>query len=195
MAPRWVPGRLIWWSQVLRLPPRSALFLLRAQRLARKLGDDWTERSQTPPHHLLLLVRLARGKRQVVELGTASGWTAAILALADRQRIVRSFDPNHHPNRDRYLELAGEAQGRIRLIGRPGEEADGEPAGMLFVDSSHEKDATVREIAAWRGLLEPGAAVAFHDFDHGDFPGVAAAVRELGLEGVVIDGVFVWKNE
>ena len=37
-----------------------------------------------------------------------------------------------------------------------------------------------------------GADVAFHDYAHPDFPGVAQAVAELGLEGEAPGGLFVW---
>ena len=54
-----------------------------------------------------------------------------------------------------------------------------------------EQQATVAEFAAWQPHLAPGAAIAFHDYGHPDFPGVASAVAQLGLEGEVRGGMFV----
>jgi hypothetical protein len=39
-----------------------------------------------------------------------------------------------------------------------------------------------------------GGVIAFHDFDHPDYPGVREAVEELGLTGEVRGGVFVWRK-
>jgi hypothetical protein len=66
---------------------------------------------------------------------------------------------------------------------------------MLFIDSTHEREGTLEEFRAWEPRLEPGAVVAFHDYAHADFPGVAEAVFELGLrgEGEVRGGLFVWR--
>jgi hypothetical protein len=63
---------------------------------------------------------------------------------------------------------------------------------MLFIDSTHEREGTLTEFRAWRERLAPGAVVAFHDYGHPEFPGVAQAVAELGLDGEVHGGLFVW---
>ena len=54
---------------------------------------------------------------------------------------------------------------------------------MLYVDSSHERQATIDELAAWRPVLGSDALVVLDDFTHPEYPGVAEAVRELGLTG------------
>jgi len=63
---------------------------------------------------------------------------------------------------------------------------------FLFLDSSHDYDATLNEFNAWKPSLAPGAIVVFDDFGHPEFPGVAQAVRELDLQGEVADGHFIW---
>jgi hypothetical protein len=65
---------------------------------------------------------------------------------------------------------------------------------LLFVDSSHDRYATVSEVTAWRPRLAPGALVVLHDYANPAYPGVAEAVRELGLEGVQIGRFFVWRK-
>jgi predicted O-methyltransferase YrrM len=171
---------------------RARLFLWRAQRLARRLGHEWGLQAATRSGDVAELLRLARGRRRVVELGTGPGWTALALALADPRRTVVSYDPVVHDHRDRYAALAPQAAARVEWVTAPGVEARGEGVELLFVDSTHEHESTLAEFRAWRPRLAPGAVVAFHDYGHADFPGVARAVQELGLEGERRGGMFVW---
>lgn len=182
---------------LLRLPPRVAIFYSRARRSAARCGDDWSLQSATGPESLAQLLRLARGRRRVVEIGTGTAWTTAALALADRERRLLSFDPKVWPERERYLRLAGpDAAGRIELVEGGGEDG---PAGrdfapdMLFVDGSHERELTIRTVESWRPALAPGALVAFHDWENPKYPGVSEAIRALGLDGEAVGDVFVWR--
>jgi hypothetical protein len=179
------------------LPPAVAWFLGRALCVAIVSGDAFSMRSAAAPHQLALLVRMARGRRQVVELGTATGWTAAALALADRARVVVSCDPHIQPGRGRYLRLLrSSARARIELVHAAGVEAaamDVHEVDLLFIDSSHERQATIDEWHAWRPRLAPDALVVFHDCDHPEFPGIARAIEELGLSGQRRAGMFVWR--
>jgi hypothetical protein len=75
--------------------------------------------------------------------------------------------------------------------GEAGPPAGELPVDLLFVDSSHERAATVREYEAWRPALAPGAIVAFDDYDHPDYPGVAQAISDLGLTGEPVGTLFV----
>ena len=178
------------------LPPRVAWFYFRARRAAARTGDDWSLGSATKPESLALLLRLARGRRAVVEIGTGTAWTTAALALADPRRRVVSYDPIVRPERDRYLALAGRrAAARIELIesgGEAGPPPEGPAPELVFVDGSHEKELTVRTFEAWRGALAPGGAIAFHDYGNELYPGVTEAIRELGLEGRAERDLFVW---
>jgi predicted O-methyltransferase YrrM len=182
---------------LLRLPPRVAIFYSRARRTAAQSGDTWSLHSATGPASLAVILRLARGRRRVVEIGTGTGWTTVALALADRERRVVSFDPTERPERERYLRLAGpEAEARIELVAGGGEDGPGERRwrpDMLFVDGSHERELTVRAFESWRGALEPGAIVAFHDYENPAYPGVTEAIGDLGLSGEAVGDVFVWR--
>jgi predicted O-methyltransferase YrrM len=179
------------------LPPRVAWFRMRAKRLAERIGDDFSRLSVTRADELGHLIELARGKRFVVELGTGTAWTAVSLALADSSRTVASYDPTVWDTRERYLELAGSARERIVLVQQPGESGPrpgDQPAELLFIDSSHDREQTLAEFAAWRDALAPGAVVAFHDYDEPAYPGVTDAVRELGLDGEVFGHLFIWRS-
>ena len=176
------------------LPRRPALFQARAMLRARRLGDDWALESSTRPGDVAELLRLARGRGTVVELGTATGWTAGALLLADAQRRVTSFDPVAREHREAYLRLLPRsARERLELVRAPGHEARGDGIELLFVDSSHDREATVAEVRAWQPLLAPGGLVVLHDYANPAYPGVAAAVEELGLDGRPHAGLLLWE--
>lgn len=179
------------------LPPRVAWFHARALALAVRAGDAFALQSATRPADVALILRLARGRRRVVELGTATGWTTAALLLADPQRRVESYDPVVQANRDRYLGLLpAKARARARLVQAPGAEGAAEAQDgveLLFVDSTHERAGTVAEVEAWRPRLATGALVVLHDYENPAFPGVHEAVVDLGLAGDVHGGCFVWQ--
>jgi predicted O-methyltransferase YrrM len=184
---------------LLRLPPRVAVFYSRSRRAAARTGDDWSLHSATPPQSLALLLRLARERRAVVEIGTGTAWTTGALALADPARRVLSFDPIVRPERDRYLAfLPASARERVELVDEPGEvdpESRGIGPDFVFIDGSHDRSITARTFEAWRPLLAPGGVVAFHDFGNAAYPGVTEAIRDMGLDGQVVRDVFVWRSD
>ena len=189
-------GELRQLARLRVLPARVAWFQARARRAARAAGDEWSLISATRPDDLGRLLALARGRREVVELGTGTAWTAIALAVADPARRVTTFDPIVRPERRRYLELAGpRARARIELRDEPGDRGPGDLGGvdLLFVDSSHEREPTVREVEAWRPALAPGALVVFDDYDHPDYPGVRQAIDQLGLAGERSGTLFVYR--
>src|SRR5215207_6962484 len=109
------------------LPARAALFQVRAMVRAARLGDHWALQSSTRPADVAELLRLASGRRRVVELGTATGWTTGALLLADRERRLTSFDPVAREHRADYLALLPRAaRERLELVRAPGSEARGE---------------------------------------------------------------------
>jgi predicted O-methyltransferase YrrM len=181
-----------------RLPPRVAWFYLRARRLAARTGDEFSIRSVARPFELGELLKLAKGRTAVVEVGTGTAWTAIALALADRNRRVATYDPIVRPERERYLDLVSKSvSARIEFLeagGEGGPAHDGAPAQFLFLDSSHERQETLDTFRAWEPVLAPGAIVAFHDYGAEAYPGVAEAVEELGLRGEVVGPLFLWRK-
>jgi len=175
------------------LPHRAALFQARAMLRAARLGDDWALQSSTRPGDVAALLRLAGGRRNAVELGTATGWTAGALLLAEPERRLASYDPVEREHRAAYLALLpAAARERLTLVKAPGHDARGEDVDLLFVDSSHDRDATVAEVRAWQPRLAPGALVVLHDYGNPAYPGVADAVAELALDGRPQAGMYVW---
>ncbi len=179
----------------LRLLPRAVgRFYWRARRLAWSSSDSFSLTSSTRPKDLAILLSLAAQSMTVVELGSATGWTAIALALADPARRVVSYDPVVHPQRARYLELArADVSERIEFITAPG--ASGPPPGvtadLLYIDSSHTYEDTVAELAAWLPVIRAGGLAVFDDYQHPHFPGVRAAVEEAGLSGRMQGTLFV----
>lgn len=176
------------------LPPRVALFQWRALRRASAINDTFSLTSATRPEDLSRLLKLAAKRRSVAELGTATGWTAISLALSDPGVQVITYDPFPHPERSAYLELVSpDVRARITCIGAAG--SSGPPAGLevelLYIDSSHARDETIAEFAAWRPALVPGAVVVFDDYLHPDYPGVRAAVEALALDGHPVGTMYV----
>jgi predicted O-methyltransferase YrrM len=185
-------------AELLRLPPRVALFYSRARRLAAASGDDWSLASATKPESLRELLRVAAGSARVVEIGTGTAWTTIALALADPARRITSFDPVVRPEREQYLALAGAAvRRRIELVQAPGEAgpaSPGDPVDMVFIDGSHERERTVQTFEVWRGALPPDGIVAFHDYANDAYPGVGEAIAQLALAGEVVRDIFVWRR-
>ena len=174
------------------LPPRVARFQLRAYGRALRRRDRWSLRSATKPRELRMLLRLARGRVRVVEIGTGTAWTAASLALADPHRRVLTLDPIRRQGRDAYLALSGPARARVALAGADPPSA-GEPVELLFVDGSHGAASVIDAFRAWRPRLAPGAVVAFHDWANPAHPGVREAIETLGLAGRGAGDLYVWR--
>ncbi len=185
---------LRWYADLRALPLPVALFQARARVVAHRRDDRFSLTSVTRPGDLRTLLSLAAGRAHVVELGTATGWTAISLALSDPARRVTSFDPVSRPEPARYLQLVGPAvRSRIELVtavGSDGPRHD-RPVDLLYIDSSHERQATIDEVHAWWPVLAPGAAIVFDDYGHPYYPGVCEAVQELGLDGRPVGTLFV----
>jgi predicted O-methyltransferase YrrM len=179
-----------------RMPPHVAAFYLRAVWTAWRSGDTYSLKVSTRPEDVATLLRLAEGHDRVIELGTATGWTSVAFAISDDRRRVRSYDPEIRPERERYIALAGPARERIELQQQRAEEATPEPgsAGLLFIDCAHDRETTRDAFRAFEAAVQPGGAVAFHDYGHPRYPGVFQAVEELGLRGVTSGGMFIWRK-
>lgn len=179
------------------LPPKVALFRFRAERAARKYDDDWSLYSASTRGSVAQILALSRGCRNVVELGTATGWMSASFALADKKRRVTTYDPIVVPKRRMYWELAGkDAASRIRSVQELGSAGpvDGDLVDFVFIDSSHEREATVEEFQVWAPVVAPGGKIAFHDYGGGAYPGVEQAIHDdLELVGDHVADIFVWK--
>ena len=179
------------------LQPRVLWFHWRARRLAWRTNDLFSVISVTRPADMQVLLELAKGCRWVVELGTATAWTAITLALDDSRRRLVTYDVFERDEAKRYLELVGlNVKEQIELVVAPGSTGprNQQPIDLLYIDSSHMREQTIAEILAWRPHLRPGALVLFDDYAHPDYPGVREAIDELGLEGERRGELFVHRH-
>lgn len=181
------------------MPLAVALYVFRARELARARGDDWALTSGTGIPDLKALLEVAAPFDRVVELGTAIGWTTGALALARKSRQVVSFDPMYHQGREAYMALLPQsAHRRITLVNASGSVGpqDGKPVDMVFIDTAHIREETVKEFNAWKHAVRPGGVIAFHDYTHPEYPGVREAIdQDLSLTGdVYASTMFLWRK-
>jgi len=183
---------------LLRLPPAAIAFYLRALALGRRSGDTVSLAIAARPRELIELIHASRDAATVAEVGTGTGWTAIVLALARPDRHVHSFDVSEHEQRARYLKLVPDpVRARLHLgirDGREGPPADLPELDFLFIDSSHEVEETVTTFNRWSERMRPGAVAAFHDYGDEHYPGVAEAVARLGLTGEARAGMYLWRR-
>lgn len=143
---------------------------------------------------LATLLKLAGSAKVVVELGTAQGWTAMSLALAQPEREVTRYDPFERHDPQRYLGArAGEGAPGVTLLLERGDKGPptNRPVDLLYTDSTDEQADSFRELEAWWPALRPAAWVVLDDFVDPAFPGVIEAVSELRLDGEDRDGLFI----
>jgi Methyltransferase domain len=193
---------LVWAARqllgFLRLPSAVRRFYFLALATAVRTRDYGTLGYVTYPDELASVLTLARGRRRIIELGTGAAWTAIALALTDEHSQVITYDIRQQANRERYLGLVKPAvRARIHIREGPGANGPAEPTsvGLLYIDSSHEREETIASFRAWEEAIEPGGVVAFHDYANPRWPGVTDAVAELGLVGDRPAPVlFVWRK-
>ena len=100
---------------------RVLWFHWRARREAWRANDLFSLASVTRPADMRVLLEMTRGRSRVVELGTATAWTAITLALDDRRRRVVTYDVIEREEAKRYLDLVGpDVRKRIELVAAPG---------------------------------------------------------------------------
>jgi predicted O-methyltransferase YrrM len=188
---------LSWMWGLRRLRPRVLWFHWRARRRAWRTSDQFSVLSATRPADMRVLLEITRGRDRVVELGTATAWTAITLALDDSRRRVVTYDVVEREEAKRFLELVGpDVRERIELVIAPGSTGprDQEPVDLLYIDSSHTREHTIAEVRAWRPYLRAGAPILFDDYTHPDYPGVREAIEELGLKGEVRGTLFIHQH-
>ena len=186
-----------WWVEAQSLPSPIRQFRRRAISLALRSGDIMGIRYTLPTRELRILLDLTERRRRIVEIGTGWGWTAATLVLAHPACTVETYDPVVKPLRSEYFELIPEeARARIELVQARGEDATppDRQVDALFIDDAHDTAEIVATVSRWLPSLASDAIVVFDDFGEAYYPGVRAAVDELGLSGYPRGRYFVAKT-
>lgn len=141
------------------------------------------------------IYRLAKGRKQAVDLGTYRGLSAVILGLAcDRVHTIDAYE--QRPSGTEYDILQGHSLEATRaLCNRFGnmacEQSDtieasghwsGPPVDVLFVDADHSENGTLGNVFRWLPHVATRGLVMLHD-DNELHPGVRAAVARLDQMG------------
>src|SRR5581483_1404158 len=167
------------------LPDEVVRFRRRAILVARLLRDELAVTGSAVPRDLAALLDLVRDARHVVELGTAAGWTALSVALVNPACRVLTLDDTHKKRRHAYSILVPkDVRSRVEFRTERAELGCGaiRDVDVLFVDVGwHSLEETRDPFLAWEPAVRTGGTVVFHDYRRPDFPGVAAAIDELGL--------------
>ena len=185
-----------WWVEAQRLPAPIRRFRRTAITLALRARDLMAIRYTVPSAQLEILLALTERRPRIVESGTGWGWTAAALVLAHPDCTVATYDPVVPPLRSAYLDLLPEeARARIELVHGRGEDATppDHAVDALFIDDAHDTAEIVATVSRWRPALAGDAIVIFDDYGEDYYPGVNAAVEELGLSGYARGRFFVAK--
>lgn len=133
------------------------------------------------------------GIGRILEVGSAFGYSAIAMALANGNAHVDAVDPHNqlgsHPiaggSREVMagnLEAYGVADRVTMLVGTSQEilpilELDS--YDLVFIDADHVEPAVTHDVEWALKLLCPGGWLACHDLDEGSCPGVRAALDRL----------------
>ncbi len=133
--------------------------------------------TQTTEAERECLMRYARGRRHIVELGVMHGATTALLrSVMATDGTVTGIDP-HPPGRlgvsfERLTarrEIARHPRGRAVLIRKSSDEAAAAwatPVDFLFVDADHSWAGIERDWREWVPHVVAGGIIALHDSHH-----------------------------
>jgi predicted O-methyltransferase YrrM len=138
-----------------------------------------------------MLARLAAGQR-VLEVGSAYGYSACVMALAGALRIT-AVDPHSQlrslePMRSNLAQYG--VSDRVTIMPElswsalPAIKDTGARFGLIFIDGDHGYEAVRHDVSWSRELLEPGGVLACHDYEERCCcAGVAQALDELLPQG------------
>jgi predicted O-methyltransferase YrrM len=136
------------------------------------------------------LARLAAAAGDVLEIGSAYGYSAIVMALAGGH--VTAVDP--HTGGTWLGDTLAVMTGNLAAYGvadrvdickeysgtaMPALAADGRRFGLIFIDGDHTADAVRHDVQQALGLLRPGGVLACHDYGEDSCPGVRAALGGL----------------
>lgn len=129
----------------------------------------------------------------VVEVGTAHGVTAAVLAERNPEATVISVDPfaDCHGNdrmeskERRILSWWWNKKPNQHLwVGDLGSLAKTGfcNADLIFIDGDHSYESCKLDLVTAHGLIRPGGIIVAHDYGHRMWPGVTQACEEFCIE-------------
>jgi predicted O-methyltransferase YrrM len=138
----------------------------------------------------------------VLEIGSAYGWSAAVMASAGA--VVTAVDPHSWLSSAETMRVNLAAcrvadrvtiDQRVSFVALPDLAVADRRFGLIFVDGDH-AEATVEHDVTWAvKLLAPGGVLACHDYGEDTCPGVAAALdRLLGPPPELVDTLAIYRG-
>lgn len=137
------------------------------------------------------LSELAAGK-DVCEIGAYAGLSAWLMGMTAKSLVsIDSFKACSNGQRQESflttLDDYKRAVSRYTNVKPPVIATSEQAAPMfpnasfqfIFIDADHQYTALRDDIQRWWPKLKPGGTMAFHDYRHGDFPGVEQAIDEI----------------
>lgn len=128
----------------------------------------------------------------IIDLGAGSGTTALAVFAERGDVLVRTYD--HDENNVGWAGLAVQGIGCAeRWSGYVADAADAAEAyapgsmPLVLLDTSHEYEPTVRELAAWLPKLSAEGMLWCHDYE-GEYDGCRRAIDEAIDEGLCTPG-------
>jgi predicted O-methyltransferase YrrM len=139
------------------------------------------------------LQELAARAADILEVGSAFGYSAIAMALANPAAHVTAIDPHNqlgsHPIAGGSREvMAGnlDAYGvadRVTMLVTTSQQAlpglELSSFDLVFIDADHVEAAVAHDVEWALKLLRPGGTLACHDLDEWTCPGVRAALDRL----------------
>jgi predicted O-methyltransferase YrrM len=153
-----------------------------------------------------VLQQLAAAAGNILEVGSAFGYSAIAMALANPAAHVTAVDPHNqlgsHPIAGGSREvMAGNLEaygvaGRVTMLVTTSQQAlpGLEPGSfdLVFIDADHVEAAVAHDVQWALKLLRVGGVLACHDLDEGSCPGVRAALdKAFDHPQPTVDTLFV----
>lgn len=135
------------------------------------------------------LIELAAG-RDVLEVGSFKGLSAWGMGFVAKSLVCCDTFKANSAGQQQMPEFttladfqrATRRYNHVEVIPTASEVAVGVLAGrtfdMIFLDAMHTLEDVRADTERWWPSLRPGGVFVYHDFAHGDFPGVEQAVNE-----------------
>ncbi len=156
-----------------------------------------------------VLQQLAAAAGNILEVGSAFGYSAIAMALANPAAHVTAVDPHNqlgsHPVAGGSREImtgnlaAYGVTGRVTMLVATSQEVlpGLEPGSfdLVFIDADHMEAAVAHDVEWALKLLRPRGVLACHDLDEWSCPGVRAALDKVFDHPMpTIDTLFVYQT-